>query len=72
MYDLEYQAPSTKIVNILTAKHKLHSVFEKKIIEACQIYKVPITKLVEELGNRKLIAGQEDLVRIIASQMTEQ
>ena len=72
MYDLEYQAPSTKIVNILTAKHKLHSVFEKKIIEACQIYKVPIAKLVEELGNRKLIAGQEDLVRIIASQMTEQ
>jgi 4-hydroxy 2-oxovalerate aldolase len=70
--DLDYKAPTTKIINILTAKHKLHSVFEKKIVDASQTYKIPITKLVEELGNRKLVAGQEDLVRVIASQMTEQ
>ena len=69
--DLDYKAPTTKIINILTAKHKLHSVFEKKIIDASQTYKIPIAKLVEELGNRKLVAGQEDLVRVIASQMTE-
>ncbi len=69
--DLEHKAPTTKIINILTAKYKLHSVFEKKILEACEKYKIPITKLVEELGNRKLVAGQEDLVRVIASQMVE-
>lgn len=69
--DLEYKAPTTKIINILTAKYKLHSVFEKKILEACEKYKIPIAKLVEELGNRKLVAGQEDLVRVIASQMVE-
>lgn len=69
--DLEHKAPTTKIINILTAKYKLHSVFEKKILEACEKYKIPIAKLVEELGNRKLVAGQEDLVRVIASQMVE-
>jgi 4-hydroxy 2-oxovalerate aldolase len=68
----EYKHPVTKLINILTAKHKLHSVFEKKILESCEIYKIPIAKLVEELGNRKLVAGQEDLVRVIASQLAEQ
>ncbi|QIG59737.1 hypothetical protein [Dishui Lake phycodnavirus 3] len=70
--ELEYATPVTKIINILTAKHKLHSVFEKKILESAQKYKVPLAKLVEELGNRKLVAGQEDLVRVIAAQMSEQ
>ena len=67
-----YTHPVTKIINILTAKHKLHSVFEKAILESSEKYNVSIAKLVEELGNRKLVAGQEDLVRVIASQMTEQ
>ena len=70
--ELNYKAPVSKIINILTAKHKLHSVFEQKIIESVQKYKVPLAKLVEELGNRKLVAGQEDLVRVIAAQMSEQ
>lgn len=70
--ELEYVTPVTKIINILTAKHKLHSVFEKKILESAQKYKVPLAKLVEELGNRKLVAGQEDIVRVIAAQMSEQ
>jgi len=70
--DLDYNTPVTKIINILTAKYKLHSVFEKKILESSQKYKVPLAKLVEELGNRKLVAGQEDLVQVIAAQMSEQ
>lgn len=70
--DLEYKTPVTKVINILTAKHKLHSVFEKKILESSQKYNVPLTSLVEELGANKLVAGQEDLVRVIAAQMSEQ
>jgi len=70
--DLDYVTPVTKIINILTAKHKLHSVFEKKILESSRKYKVPLAKLVEELGNRKLVAGQEDLVQVIAARMSEQ
>lgn len=69
---LDYETPVTKTINILTAKHKLHSVFEKKILDASRRYKVPLAKLVEELGNRKLVAGQEDLVQVIAAQMSEQ
>ena len=68
---LDYKAPVTKVINILTAKHKLHSVFEKKILDASQKYNVSLTRLVEELGARKLVAGQEDLVRVIAAQMSE-
>lgn len=70
--EMGYDTPVTKNINILTAKNKLHSVFEKKILESSQKYKVPLTKLVEELGNRNLVAGQEDLVQVIASQMSEQ
>jgi 4-hydroxy 2-oxovalerate aldolase len=72
MVTLDYKAPVIKTINILTAKHKLHSVFEKKILESVEKYKVPLIPLVEELGARKLVAGQEDLVRVIASQMCEQ
>lgn len=69
---LGYETPTTKIINILTAKYGLHSVFEKKIIENATKYNIPLAKLAEELGSRKLVAGQEDLVRVIAAQMSEQ
>jgi len=72
MDTLDYKSPVIKTINILTAKHKLHSVFEKKILESVEKYKVPLIPLVEELGARKLVAGQEDLVRVIAAQMCEQ
>ena len=70
--ELDYEVPVTKVVNILTAKHRLHSVFEKKILESAEKYGVSLTSLVEELGVRNLVAGQEDLVRVIAAQMAEQ
>jgi 4-hydroxy 2-oxovalerate aldolase len=72
IHELDYTTPTTKIINILTAKYKLHSVFEQKILESSQKYDVCVAKLVEELGNRKLVAGQEDLVRVIAAQMSGQ
>ncbi len=68
----DYPYPTVNMVNILTAKYKLHSVFEKHIIEACEKYTIPMSKLVEELGNKKLVAGQEDIVRVIAAHMSEQ
>jgi 4-hydroxy 2-oxovalerate aldolase len=70
--ELDYEVPVTKVINILTAKHRLHSVFEKKILESAEKYGVSLTSLVEELGVRNLVAGQEDLVRVIAAQMAEQ
>ena len=68
---LEYKSPKIKLINILTAKNKLHSVFEKEILYSAEKYNIKIPNLVKELGNRKLVAGQEDLVRVIASQMAE-
>jgi 4-hydroxy 2-oxovalerate aldolase len=70
--ELDYEVPVTKVINILTAKHRLHSVFEKKILESAEKYGVSLTSLVKELGVRNLVAGQEDLVRVIAAQMAEQ
>jgi 4-hydroxy 2-oxovalerate aldolase len=37
--EMGYDTPVTKNINILTAKNKLHSVFEKKILESSQKYK---------------------------------
>ena len=42
-----------------------------KIKYLAKKYNIKIPNLVKELGNRKLVAGQEDLVRVIASQMVE-
>ena len=64
-----YKSPSIKLVNVLTAKHKLFSGFEKCIIGACERYNLSIQKLVEEVSNKKLVAGQDDLVYVIAAQL---
>ena len=67
----EYNSPTCKPVNVLTAKYRLFSGFEKHIIEACKLNKIPINDLVQELGRRRLVAGQEDLVKVIARQLAE-
>ena len=59
----------TKTINILTAKYKLHSVFEKKI-ERVKMYSLPLEKLVQALSAKNLVAGQEDLVDVIAANMS--
>ena len=69
---LEYLVPSipvTRPVNILTGLNKLFAGFEKPIIKASKLYNLEYSSLIFELGNRKLVAGQEDLILEIASKL---
>ena len=43
--------------------------FEKPIINAAKINNIEYSSLIFELGNRKLVAGQEDLILEIASKL---
>jgi 4-hydroxy 2-oxovalerate aldolase len=66
---LEYLVPSIPVstpVNILTGLNKLFSGFEKPIIKASKLYNIEYSSLIFELGSRKLVAGQEDLIMEIA------
>ena len=56
-------------VNILTGLNRLFSGFEKPIIQASKINNLEYSSLIFELGNRKLVAGQEDLILEIASKL---
>jgi len=66
---LSYLVPSIPVstpVNILTGLNKLFSGFEKPIIKASKLYNIEYSSLIFELGSRKLVAGQEDLIMEIA------
>lgn len=63
------EAPIVRPINILTALKKLFSGFEKPIIEASKLYDIEYSSLIFELGNRKLVAGQEDLILEIAQNL---
>ena len=67
--EFEYPSPVTKPVNILTAQSKLFSGFERPITDACKKHGVPLKRLVDELARRNLVAGQEDLIQVIALQL---
>jgi 4-hydroxy 2-oxovalerate aldolase len=62
-------APITTPINILTGLKKLFSGFEKPIISASKLYNVEYSSLIFELGNRKLVAGQEDLILEVAQKL---
>jgi 4-hydroxy 2-oxovalerate aldolase len=64
-----YNRPTTKLVNILTAKYKLFSGFEKCILSACEKYKLSIKILVDEISKHNLVAGQEDIIYVIAARL---
>jgi 4-hydroxy 2-oxovalerate aldolase len=66
----EFMYPVCKTINLLTAKYKLFSGFEKHIIESSLKYGISIINLVEKLGEHNLVAGQEDLVRVIAQSLS--
>jgi 4-hydroxy 2-oxovalerate aldolase len=71
---LSYLVPSIPVptpVNILTGLNKLFSGFEKPIIKASKLYNVEYSSLIFELGNRKLVAGQEDLIIEVAKKLRE-
>lgn len=62
-------APITTPVNILTGLNKLFSGFEKPIIKASKLFGIEYSSLIFELGNRKLVAGQEDLILEVAQKL---
>jgi len=71
-YVMDYMvktAPITAPINVLTGLHKLFSAFEKPIIKASKLYGIEYSSLIFELGNRKLVGGQEDLIMEIAQNL---
>ena len=62
-------APITTPINVLTGLTKLFSGFEKPIIKASKLYGIEYSSLIFELGNRKLVAGQEDLILEVAQKL---
>ena len=62
-------APITTPINVLTGLKKLFSGFEKPIVNASKLYDIEYSSLIFELGNRKLVAGQEDLILEIAQKL---
>ena len=66
---MSYLVPSQPIsapINILTGLKRLFSGFEKPIVAASQLHGIEYSSLIFELGNRKLVAGQEDLIVEVA------
>ncbi len=62
-------APITTPINVLTGLTRLFSGFEKPIIKASKLYGVEYSSLIFELGSRKLVAGQEDLILEVAQKL---
>ena len=58
-------------MNVLTGLTRLFSGFEKPIIKASKLYGIEYSSLIFELGNRKLVAGQEDLILEVAQKLKE-
>jgi len=67
--EFPYDHPNIKLVNILTAKYKLFSGFEKCILSMCEKYNISLVRLVEEISSHNLVAGQDDIIRVIAARM---
>ena len=63
------QAPVSTPVNVLTGLNRLFSGFERPIIKASKLYGIEYSSLIFELGNRKLVAGQEDLILEVAQKL---
>jgi len=66
---MSYLVPSQPVsapINVLTGLKRLFSGFEKPIVAASQLHGIEYSSLIFELGNRKLVAGQEDLILEIA------
>ena len=63
--------PYCKPINILTSKYKLMSGFEKHILKAASQYNISHIQLTNELGDKNLIAGQEDLIYVTAASFSK-
>ena len=65
------KTPHISPVNVLTGLNRLFSGFEKPIINASKMNNLEYSSLIFELGNRKLVAGQEDLILEVASNLKD-
>lgn len=63
------EIPVSAPINILTGLNKLFSGFSKPIIKASKLNNIEYSSLIFELGRRKLVAGQEDLIVEIAQKL---
>ena len=63
------QAPVSTPVNVLTGLNRLFSGFESPIIKVSKLFGIEYSSLIFELGNRKLVAGQEDLILEVAQKL---
>jgi 4-hydroxy 2-oxovalerate aldolase len=63
------EQPFSAPINVLTGLKKLFSGFEKPIVNASKLYGIEYSSLIFELGNRKLVAGQEDLILEVAQKL---
>ena len=61
--------PSISPVNVLTGLNKLFSGFERPIIKAAKLNVIEYSSLIFDLGNRKLVAGKEDLILEVAQKL---
>ena len=61
--------PITAPINVLTGLNKIFSGFEKPILKAAKLHDIEYSSLIFELGSRKLVAGQEDLILQIAANL---
>ena len=71
---MDYLIPSAPVstpVNVLTGLNRLFSGFEKPIIKASKSFGIEYSSLIFELGNRKLVAGQEDLILEVAQKLKD-
>jgi len=59
----------TKSIHLFTAKHKLFSGFERHILIACKKFNISYIKLIEEISKENIVAGQEDLIYVIAKSL---
>lgn len=71
---MEYLVPTPPLpqpINVLTGLKRLFSGFEKPIINTAKLYGIEYSSLIFELGDRKLVAGQEDLILEVAQKLKE-
>ena len=69
---MSYLVPSQPVsapINVLTGLKRLFSGFEKPIVMPSQLHGIEYSSLIFELGNRKRVAGQEDLIVEVAQNL---
>ena len=63
------KSPVTNGLTIATGRAGLFSGYLKPIVRAAEEFQVSPYLIIEELGRRKVVAGQEDMIREIASKL---